>query len=316
MALFLAIFARLAGAGSPDRDTGIAPDSVEEVAPAAPIAPAAEPEAAPIAPAAEPEVAPVEAPPPGDRRADAEARYLAALESWNERDWRAAHRAATEALALDPDLAAARLLAGYALLRLRRWDEARVTIDGLTPEVGAPTLPSASVATARRLLRRGVAPFRRDQWAISMGHVSWVERAYAGGWGQAGFLLQARAPVLPGLAVRVDGGLPWTAAELSEVRGVRLGVSAVAPRPLGNGRFHLDLLAGPVLWLASGRYWSDGQQPYLGARTAVALDVRTGPAIGFFAEVGASVFPALTTDLPFYAAPIDVRLGLSTWFGR
>jgi hypothetical protein len=286
MGLFLVVLAQLARGGAPDRDTGIVPAPVAEEASAAPV------------------------------RTDAERRYVEALRAWNARDWRTAHRLATEALVLDPDLAPARLLAGYALLRLRRWDAARVTIAGLTPEVDAPTLPAASVATARRLLRRGVAPFRRDQLALSLGHVSWIERAYAGGWGHAGWLLQVRAPVLPGLAARVYLGVPWTTPETAEVRGVRLALSAVAPRPVGNGRVHLDLLAGPVLWLAAGRYWSDGGEPYLGARTAVALDVRTGPTLGFFVEVGASVFPALTDDLPFYAAPLDVRLGLATWMGR
>lgn len=252
-----------------------------------------------------------------ERRARAEALYLQALARWHRREWEPAWRLATEALVVDPNLAPARLLTGYALLRLRRWEEARATIAGLSSEVGPATLPKGARRDARRYLRRKIWPMRRDQWGISVAHLTVVERVYEEATAFNGYVFTGRAPLLPRLAARADAGAPWGGtAGPTDLRGPRFAVAAESAHPLGPGNVHATVLAGPLLWVAEGRYWADGSEAYLGARGALGLDVRLGAVVGLRAEVGASVFPGLSDDLPFYASPIDVRVGIDTWFGR
>lgn len=252
-----------------------------------------------------------------ERRSEGAGRYLLALEAWRAGRHSRAWRLASEALTLDPDLTPARLLAGYALLRMRRAEEAEATLAGLALEPGASPLPPERRREAERILRRQTAPRQRDQWAVSVGNVTFVQRMGDIAVPLNGYVFAARAPLHERLAVRIDGGAPWggTASEL-DIRGPRFGLYAVTAQPLGPGRFHVDLAAGPAFWIAEGRYWADGWEPYVGARAALGLDVRIGTAIGLRYEMGASVFPMAADDLTFYAEPLDFRVALETWFGR
>lgn len=336
MGFFLLSFALAAEPPPVGRD-------IEIPAPSAPAEGANEPApvpeeggAAPAETAAVEEAPPVDAPaaaPPGvtygealpeeeslsldERRSEGAGRYLLALEAWRAGRYSRAWRLASEALTLDPDLTPARLLAGYALLRMRRTEEAEGTLAGLVLEPGASPLPPERRREAERLLRRQIAPRQRDQWAVSVGNVMFVQRMGDMAVPLNGYVFAARAPLRERLAVRIDGGAPWggTASEL-DIRGPRFGLYAVTAQPLGPGVLHVDLAAGPAFWIAEGRYWADGWEPYVGARAAVGLDLRIGAAIGLRYEMGASVFPMAADDLAFYAEPLDFRIALETWFGR
>lgn len=250
--------------------------------------------------------------------------YVKGLDAWKSGKHSRAWRLATEALILDPNLTPARLLAGYALLRLRRTSEGVATLEGLSLEPDVSPLPADTRRDVRRVLRRHESPYRRDQWWIAVGNITFLERL-----GQAvqplnGYIFTGQAPLLGKLALRVDGGAPWglSPGALMEglgaltVRGPRFDVMAVVEQRIDKGLWHVDLAAGPAFWIADGRYWSDGWEPYFGVRAAVGVDVRLGSTMGLRYEMGASAFPTAQADLPFYAVPLDMRFSLQTWFGR
>ncbi len=318
--MFLLSLALAAEPDTAERDIPIPPGTAEDGAPGGEPAPE-EPGAAPA-----PTPAPATAtPPPAEsrdlsveaRRREAARLYLQALDSWKQRRWKRAWWLASESLTLDPELTPARMLAGYALLKMKRRDEGAETLAGLALEPGASPLPAERLREAERVVHRHLAPYRRDQWALSVGNVTFVQRMGDTAVPVNGYVFAGRVPLFDRLALRVDGGAPWgaTANDL-DVRGPRFGVYALTSQPLGSGRWHVDLAAGPAFWLAEGRYWADGSEPYVGARGAVAVDVRLGALIGLRYEMGASVFPLAAEDLPFYAEPLDIRFSIETWFGR
>ena len=100
------------------------------------------------------------------------------------------------------------------------------------------------------------------------------------------------------------------------IRGPRFDALAVGLVPLGGGRWHLDLAAGPSAWVATGEFWPDGSQPYVGARVALGLDTRIGLSFGLRTEVGASAYPEATQDFSFYAEPVDIRFLFTGWMGN
>lgn len=286
----------------------------EEVVPAAegtPV-PGSGPDALPAAEGAPPEDATAVA----LRKKHAAELYMSGLAAWQKGRWAQALQLAQEALVEDPELAPARLLAGYALLRLRRFDEATVTLEGLALEPGPSPLPVEKQKEAQRVLRRSLAPFGRNEWAISTGQILYLERFGDQVTPLAGYVFAARAPLFPRVAVRIDGHSPWGGNEDDfDVRGPRIGAYGVYSQPLGPGAWQVDLAAGPVFWAATGRYWADGWEPYVGVRGAAGLDVRAGATVGFRLEVGASAFPTAAQDLSFYASPVDMRLTMDFWLG-
>jgi hypothetical protein len=169
---------------------------------------------------------------------------------------------------------------------------------------------------AQRVLRRSLAPFGRNEWAISTGQILYLERFGDQVTPLAGYVFAARAPLFPRVAVRIDGHSPWGGNEDDfDVRGPRREVHLPGP---GAERLAVDAVrpdAGPVFWAATGRYWADGWEPYVGVRGAAGLDVRAGATVGFRLEVGASAFPTAAQDLSFYASPVDMRLTMDFWLG-
>ncbi len=243
--------------------------------------------------------------------------YIKGLEAWKAGAHGRAWRLATEALVLEPSLTPARLLAGYALLRLRRKDEGVATLAGLALEPDTSPLSEEARRDTLRVLRVHTAPYRRDQWWVAVGNITFIERNGDTAQPLNGYVFAGQAPLLGKLALRVDGGTPWGGiAEALDVRGPRFDVMAVAEQRVDGGRWHVDFAAGPAFWIAEGRYWPDGWEPYFGARAAIGVDVRLGTVIGLRYEMGASVFPTAADALPFYAEPLDMRIALQTWFGK
>lgn len=250
------------------------------------------------------------------KRNEAATLYVKGLDVWKSGKHSRAWRLATEALVLDPDLTPARLLAGYALLRMRRTSEGVATLDGLALEPSASPLPAETRRATRRVLRRHESPRRRDQWWLAIGTVTFLERLGEDVLPLNGYIFTGQAPLLDKLALRIDGGAPWNNGGPLDIRGPRFDVMAVVEQPIDKGLWHVDLAAGPAFWIAQGGYWPDGLQPYFGVRAALGVDVRLGATIGLRYEMGASAFPTAEADLPFYAAPLDLRLAVQTWFGR
>lgn len=250
------------------------------------------------------------------REEDAREAYVKALAAWKRRSWKAAWVEATRALALDPELSEARLLAGYAALRLGKRGEGAETLAGLWLEPGPTPLPAASLEEARIVRSRYVAPLQRDQWWIGLGPSFFLEHTGGDTTPLLGWSLAAQAPVIGGLAVRLQGGGPWLGPEDDfDIRGPRFDLLAVGAAPLGGGLWHVDLAAGPSLWLATGGFWYDGSQPFVGARAAVGLDTRFGAGFGMRWEVGGSAYPQAAEDFSFYAEAVDVRVLFQGWFG-
>jgi hypothetical protein len=254
---------------------------------------------------------------PAARREQAANLYVKGLDAWKSGKHSRAWRLASEALALDPDLTPARLLAGYALLRLRRGEEGVTTLGGLDLEPGLSPLPPATLRSARRILRRHALPYRRDQWWVAVGNITFIERLGDTGGVLNGYSFSGQAPIVENLAVRVDAVSPWGGtADALDVRGARFDVMAVAEERIDKGLWHVDLAAGPAFWAATGRYWADGWQPYIGVRAALGVDVRLGAAMGLRYEMGASAYPTAAEDLSWYAEPLDIRVALQVWFGK
>lgn len=263
--------------------------------------------------------APVAAPPPpaDHRKEEAAQLYLQALAAWKAGDARAASRLASRALTLAPELEQARLLAGYAALRLRRREEGVVTLDGLFLPDGPSTIPEERLAEIRKLQRTTIRPLRRDQWSVSVGSITYVERSGEQPGIVFGYEAALQIPIVSKLSLRVDGGAPWpnTGGDF-DIRGPRFGLQAVATERLGDGRWSLDLGAGPVFWLAEGGYWADGSEPYFGVRAAAGIEVRMGPGFGLRWELGASAYPWALDAIKWYAQPLDLRILLQAWFGE
>jgi hypothetical protein len=269
------------------------------------------------------DTAPAEpAPPPtyelstADRTAEASVLYVKALEAWKAGDAARASRLASEALTLDPELPPARMLAGYAAYRLKKRGEGQVTLDGIFLAPGPSGIPPERRAEIRRLQRAADRPYRRDQIAISLGNLTILERSGDQPGIVFGYEGAVQVPIVSKLSVRVDAGAPWpnSGSDL-DIRGPRFGVYAVASEPLGAGRWSLDLAAGPTLWVAEGRYWADGWEPYVGVRGAAGVDVRLTSGFGLRWELGASAYPWALDAIKWYAQPLDLRILLQAWFG-
>ncbi|MES2638482.1 MAG: hypothetical protein V4850_03345 [Myxococcota bacterium] len=251
-----------------------------------------------------------------EQREEAATLYVKGLDAWKSGKHSRAWRLATEALILDPALTPARLLAGYALLRLRQPDEGVTTLDGLALEPDTSPLPASTRRSVHRVLRRHESPYRRDQWWVAVGNVTHLERLGDDVVPLNGWVFTGQAPLFSQLALRVDAGAPWAATGALDIRGPRFDVLAVVEKRIDKGLWHVDLGAGPAFWIAEGRYWLDGWEPYFGVRAALGVDVRLGATVGLRYEMGASAFPTAEVDLPFYASPLDLRLSLQTWFGK
>ena len=324
MGIFLLSLALAASPGTPERDMPITADEAPEAAPAVGADAPASPDAPPAEPAPAPEPAPAAEPEPvarldlspEERTAEATRVYRHALDAWNDRRWSRALYLASQALELDPELAPARLLAGYALLKLRKPERAAATLDGLALEPGPSSVPLARRLDAEARVVRALAPFQRDAWAFTVATAFYGVRRSDRPQVLNGVAFALRAPVFRGFALRAEGGAPWSgSANDLDVRGPRFSINAVTTQPIGKGKWHVEFGGGPALWIAEARYWPDGWEPYVGARGLVALDTRLGAATGMRFELGASTFPAALDDLPFYASPFDLRISFEAWFG-
>lgn len=250
---------------------------------------------------------------------DADAEYLAALSSWEGHEWAPALAHAEAALAIDPTHRPARLIRGYALLKLGRHDEAGIVLTGLTDEPVTLAYEGEVRRRANRAWRRYSDRYRRDQVALTVSFpvpVALVERTYEELVPVVGYAGAVDVPVPGPVDVRADVSGPFGRDRVFRVDGPRVGVLAVARLPFGRSVWCGDIALGPVLWAATGGYWADGGQPYLGGRASLGIDVRPTWRLGFRAEAGAAWFPGASAYLDWYALPVDARLLTTLWLGK
>lgn len=256
-------------------------------------------------------------PAPAEPAGDATEIYLEALDAWRDHDHAAALAGARAALALDPELYAARLLEGYALLRSGEVDAGLAALNALTKAPPKSPDDEAAIRRARSIHARVTDRWRRDQLMLAAGHVIRVEGAYGGSKMVAGPTLDVEVPVTEDLGVRAELGIDWaTGSDTFDLGGPTLAGLATLHQPIGRGVWSVDLAVGPVMWLGYGGYWDDGHQLYLGARAAAGLDVRFTRRFGLRTELGTRYFPAVHDTLPWYGQPFDARLDLVWWLGR
>ncbi len=237
--------------------------------------------------------------------------YLQALKAWKRRDFEQARDLCKEAVSGDPLLTEAWLLRSYAHQRLRE-----------------PALALASVRIARESDREDVRAAARSLEArLTQDDVRDSPSAWAGGGPLFELIdgdLQPRVVLNLGVGVplweRLTGRaeVRWTAFDPGELRvaGTRASAMAAWTVPLGSGRWSFTPSAGPSLWIATGQYWADGVNPYLGIRADLDLDTRLTPALGFYAAVGTEIYPGQIADLRWLYEPLEARVGMRLWFWR
>lgn len=237
--------------------------------------------------------------------------YLQALSAWQTGHTADALRLAVEAAHDDPDQEPARLLAGYALLRVRAPTAGAAVLRSLalTPTddpVDGRVRSAASVAIHRIEDRT-----TRQQLSISWLQVVGAEKIWSQWTASGEEALVVDVPT-GGPRLRLDLSHRY-ATGLQDVGGWRVAPMALATWTHGHNAIYLGL--GPSLWIARGVWWDSGVHPYFGARAAAGTDVRVSRRWGFSAEIGAT--PHLTDrTLSWYAHPFDIRAGVEFWPGR
>lgn len=290
-------------AAAPVVDPAPAADPAATPEPAASTAPPAEaPLALPVASVAEP----VAEPPPAP---SARALYLDALTAWQRRNFPQALLLSTQAVNADPLLAEAWLLRSYA--EARAHDRTRaIQAVRLARESSRVDVRAAARAFEARL----IDPYVRSAPSLWFGLGPQVELRYGQVVPHVGVNLGAGVPVLPKWSARAE--VRWTAMDAGTlgVAGARASALAAYTLPIANGRWSFTPALGPSMWIATGQYWDDGAQVYLGARLDLDLDARLTPAFGVFVAGGTEVYPGQLAELSWLAQPAEVRTGLRFWF--
>jgi hypothetical protein len=235
--------------------------------------------------------------------------YRSALEAWREKNVTAALTLSTASVNTDPLLAEAWLLRSYAHLRLDDRTRALASV-----RLARESSRADVRAAARALEAQLTEVYVRDSPSLYFGLGPQVELRYGQGVPHVGLNLGVGVPVLKRISARVE--VRWTALDPRDlgVAGARASAMAAWTLPLGNGRWSLTPSVGPSLWLATGQYWSDGSNPYLGARADVDLDGRLSPTVGIYLAAGTEVYPGQMAELSWLAEPLDFRTGMRFWF--
>jgi hypothetical protein len=235
--------------------------------------------------------------------------YRKALSAWQQKEVADALTLSTAAVNADPLLAEAWLLRSYAHLRLDDRTRALASVR-LARESSRADVRAAAGALEAQLTE----PYLRDSPSLYFGFGPQIELRYGQSVPHVALNLGVGVPVLKRISARVE--VRWTALDPGDlgVGGARASAMAAWTLPLGNGRWSLTPSAGPSLWLATGQYWQDGSNPYLGVRADLDLDGRLSPTVGIYLAAGTEVYPAQMTDLQWLAEPLDIRTGMRFWF--
>jgi Tetratricopeptide repeat len=283
-------------------------------------APAESPEQ-PTGPA-DPDVLPPqdEAENPGTTQAELERLYLDAYADWQRGRWTEAQNKVEAVLAIDPAFRPARLLLGYCLIRRDRQEEGMAVLDALVAEEPTTPYEEAIRSRASLLLGRYRDKMRRDQIALVMGTEGLVERRLDGVAFRLGAAVQLDVPIRDVLGIRAEwsGAVPASNSFGGElvVDGHHFALMARATLPIGRGLWSVEGAVGPAIWLATGRHWPDGNEPFVGVRTALGSDWRFSRRVGLRMEAGWSFWPGQQAELPWLGQNLDSRVAMVVWMGR
>lgn len=266
-----------------------------------PPAPDEAPAAALAAPAAPP------APPPA--RDNPEDLYLRGLASYKQRRFPEAREYAAAATNADPLMGEAWLLRSYIHMRLDEEEKALASV-----RLARESEREDVRAAARGLEARLTQVYVRDSPTLWFGGGAQLELNYGSPGANAIFNLGAGVPVVSRLSARAE--VRWTARNPGElhVSGTRLAALASWAVPIGSGRWSLNPAVGPALWIATGNYWTDGANPYLGLQAQVDLDGRLTPALGLFFDISTQFYPAQAVNLDWLVDPVEAHTGMRLWF--
>lgn len=266
----------------------------------------------PTAPPPAPEPLPLDgAPEPG--AAEADAAYLRALDAWNTGDTEGALALATRAGELSGGtLEPAALLRAYALLRVRRREEALTVLRALADNARTPEVKRA----ASRMWHRYADRNSRDEPSITgglqvAGRFTGESLAIGAGY-TLGYDQPLRGPV--GFAVELSGY--DTSAGAPILAGPVLDVLGSAHVPFGGSAWALRVKAGPSVWFSHGVIYGDELVPQLGTRAILGVDTRPWRAVGFSFDAGAWAWPGLAESLPAWTYEWDLRAGMVFWFSK
>ncbi len=257
---------------------------------------------------------------PGTTQVELERLYLDAYADWQRGRWLDAQNKVEAVLAIDPGFRPARLLLGYCLIRRDRQDEGMVVLDALVKEEPTTPYEEAIRSRASLLLGRYKDKIRRDQLALTIGTEGLVERRLDGLAFRLGAAVQVDIPIRDILGIRAEwsGALPASNSFGGElvVDGHHFALMARASLPIGRGLWSMEGAVGPSIWLATGRHWADGNEPFLGLRTALGSDWRFSRRVGLRMEAGWSFWPGQQAELPWLGQNLDSRLSMVIWMGK
>ncbi len=254
--------------------------------------------------------APVAAPAPS---VDADALYLQALDAWNTGDTEGALTLATRASAASEGAhEPAALLRAYALLRVKRGDEALAVLHELADTAQTPEVKRA----ASRMWHRYADRNSRDEPSITgglqvAGRFTGESLAIGAGY-TLGYDQPLRGPV--GFAVELSGYDTSSGAPI--LAGPVLDVLGSAHVPFGGSTWALRVKAGPSVWFSHGVIYGDELVPQVGTRAILGIDTRPWRAVGFSFDAGAWAWPGLAESLPAWQYEWDLRAGMVIWFSK
>jgi hypothetical protein len=237
--------------------------------------------------------------------------YLQALDAWKSRDFPTTLDLCAKAVNQDPLLSEAWLLRSYAHLRLRQRERALASVR-LARESDRADVRAAARGFEARLTQDYV----RDSPSLWIGGGPLLELDYGELQPRVVLNVGVGVPLYTRLTARAE--VRWTAFDPGELRvgGSKISALGAWTLPLGDGRWSVTPSAGPSLWIATGQYWEDGANPYLGLRADLDLDARLTPAFGIYLAVGTEVYPGQLAALEWLGQPFEARTGVRLWFWK
>ena len=238
--------------------------------------------------------------------------YVQALSAWNLGHASTALDLSRDAIAAGPPHAGARLLEGYALVRLSRVDDALPVFAELALDPFAE--PKARIL-AERAWRQRADRRSRNGVSASVGAQLWF-RPYGGTSHSAvGYSLNVGIPVADMFGVRLDAALNDDFAD-SLLEGPTTTLMFTAEAPFTTGVFHWGVGTGPASWFLTGPLEPDGgTKVEIGLHSAVWVNARCWRSAGFALELGGYSWPQMAPDLVAYMFTWDSRLSFVAWFG-
>ena len=251
---------------------------------------------------------------PATALADADATYLDALAAWGSGDWAAALVGARDALAEDPNHAAAALLQGYALVRLGELELGSDALRAMADDPWLSVHEPAVAALAQRYARNLDQRWRRDQPTVAAGLAFRSDRDPYQARYTPTLAVSARTPVSTSVGVLFDVVAPAPTFDALSLGGPVVSVLGSTTLATGNGTWHVDIGAGPSVWVGSATAVDHPVQGlFPGLRGAAGLSVRPHRRVGARAEIGWTVHAGARKGVDDLSMGPELRLMATGW---